>query len=307
LELLNQPLKLAAIDIGSNAIRFQITSVHRYQQSYTFKKVEYIRFPIRLGEEVFIKGTISTWKMEKMVKLFKAFSLLIDLYEIDHYLVYATSALREASNGQEVIKLVEEHTGIKIKLIDGLKEAEIINRVVQEHMGVGSYLHIDVGGGSTEITTFLNGVKQKSISFTLGSVRRLDGQDSPEVWKEMEKWIQKNTSDFSKQRMAVGTGGNINKIAELAGHRGNKALDIKKIQAVVNKLKKMTIEQRVNEFMLNPDRADVIVPAADIYISVMKWAGIEQIEVPVLGLKDGMIRMLFEKHAGEVKNFTADR
>lgn len=300
-------MKLAAIDIGSNAIRFQITSVHRYQQSYTFKKVEYIRFPLRLGEEVFVSGAVSEIKVLKMTKLFRAFALLIDLYEINHYLVYATSALREAKNGLEVVKAIEEQTGIKIKLIDGLKEAEIINRVVQEHMGEGSYLHIDVGGGSTEITTYQDGKKMHSNSFTLGSVRRLDGQDSPEVWKEMEKWVSKHTAEFGKKRIAVGTGGNINKIAELAGHKGTKPLDIKKIQTIANRLKKMTLEQRVNEFMLNPDRADVIVPAADIYLSVMKWAGIESIEVPVLGLKDGMIRMLFEKHAAEVKNFTADR
>ncbi len=294
-------MKLAAIDIGSNAVRFQITSVLKYKDYYTFKKVEYIRFPLRLGEDVFRIGHISDVKQQQLIKLLTAYKLLIELYEIKYFLIYATSALRESANGVAVVQKVLEETGLEIQLISGMKEAEIINKVVIDKIGTGVWLHIDVGGGSTELTLYKDQIKFKSSSFPLGSVRRLDGIDHERDWKAMEKWVKQVLKDIKGPISAIGTGGNINKMAELASVKQNQALSFKKLQETILRINKTSMEDRVNVLMLNPDRADVIVPAAEIYSSVMRFAEADQIFIPQVGLKDGMIHLLFEKRKKEIE------
>jgi exopolyphosphatase/guanosine-5'-triphosphate,3'-diphosphate pyrophosphatase len=289
-------LKLAAVDIGSNAIRFQITSVNTSQDEPVYKKLEYVRFPLRLGEDVFANKEISAKKEEKFLKLMTAFKLLFDLYEVDDYMICATSAMRESINGQEIAKRVLNELDLRIDIIDGETEAELINNVILKNLDDKNYLHIDVGGGSTELNVYINHKKVASNSYKIGSVRRLGGKDAPEVWSDMEKWIKSNIPNHVKPIMSIGTGGNIGKLFELVGKKNKTTASFKQIEKVREELNKYTVEERINLLMLNPDRADVIVPAADIYLSAMKWAHSTQIMVPEVGLKDGIIQLLFEKN-----------
>ena len=288
-------MKLAAIDIGSNAIRLQVSNVLHYQEAVSFKKLEYVRFPLRLGQDVFNQQRISEAKQEKFVKLMQAYQLLLELYEVDDYLAFATSAMRESANGEELARRVLEETGIRIEIIDGDKEAEYINRAVLVNLDTKPYLHIDVGGGSTELTLLINHEKVASWSFPIGSVRRLEHHDAPEVWQEMQQWVQQHCGPLKGKLHAVGTGGNINKIFELAGKKPGKVLGREKAEQVRAMLSDLSLEERINRLQLNPDRADVIVPASDIYLTVMRWAKAKGIFVPDVGLKDGMLRALYER------------
>jgi exopolyphosphatase/guanosine-5'-triphosphate,3'-diphosphate pyrophosphatase len=289
-------LKLAAVDIGSNAIRLQITNVTNYQNKITFKKLEYLRFPLRLGNDVFLHQKISETTKKKFIKLMQAFKLLVDLYEVDDYMVCATSAMREAENGEEIADEVENRFGFKINIIDGDREAELINVALWSYIDEKTYLHIDVGGGSTELTIYKKAVKIASKSFRLGSVRILDGESQAQVWESMEKFIKENLARKA-QITCIGTGGNINKIFELSkpGKR-KRFLDIAKIQEILAYLESYSYEERINILNLNPDRADVIIPAAKIYLSAMKSASSKKMIVPDVGLKDGVINKLFERN-----------
>ncbi|MEK6477581.1 phosphatase [Catalinimonas sp. 4WD22] len=296
--------KLAAIDIGSNAIRLQVSSVIRYEEKTTFKKLEYVRFPLRLGQDVFEvtednpSHRIGAERAAKFLKLMKAFKLLIDLYEVDDYMGCATSAMREAENGPELIEQVRQEYGLELQIIDGDAEAEILNIALMSHLEENkTYLHIDVGGGSTELNLYVNKEKVMAHSFPIGSVRRLNTRKSlAQVWNEMEQWIKTNVKkDFGKVT-AIGTGGNINKTFDLSGTRSGKILSLSKIISTRDFLASHTLEERINKLQLNPDRADVIIPASDIYIAAMQWARATQILVPKLGLKDGVMQMLYEKH-----------
>ena len=289
-------MKLAAVDIGSNAIRMQVTNVIEYDNDVVFKKLEYIRFPLRLGHDVFSQGQISEKTSLKFIKLMKAFKLFIDLYEVDDYMACATSAMREASNGEELKKKVKEETGLEITIIEGDTEAELINRAVNTHITDAPFLHIDVGGGSTELNVYLQREKVASRSFRLGGVRRLDKKDSPEVWKEMKAWIEEKIPIRSQKITALGTGGNISKIFELAGIKKGKKLSYEKAQEVVERLSQLTLEERIFKLQLNHDRADVIIPASEIYLGAMKAAHARYIIVPDVGLKDGVMHYLFEKN-----------
>jgi exopolyphosphatase/guanosine-5'-triphosphate,3'-diphosphate pyrophosphatase len=293
-------VKLAAIDIGSNAIRFQISNALLFRGEYAIKKIEYIRFPLRLGEDVFKEGRVGTEKLNKLERLFSAYAALLELYEVQDLLVYATSALREAQNGEEVVKEIKKATGIQIEIISGLREAEIINRVIEDKVGEGIWIHIDVGGGSTELTIYRNRKKLHAESFSIGSVRRKDGLDESDTWNGMALWLQRSLPKKPTIVHAIGTGGNINKIAELAGVKATIPLSIKKLSSTVLKLKRMSLEERIHIAMLNPDRADVLVPAAEIYQWVMERVGATLIQVPMLGLKDGMIKVLFDKHRDSI-------
>ena len=291
-------MKLAAIDIGSNAVRCQISSVLNQNGHVFFKKVEYLRYAIRFGEDVFSSGYISEAKIEKFVKLLKAFQLLLDVHDVDHYMICATSAMRSSHNATEILERIKEEVGMEIQVIDGVTEAELINKVIYNFLDERNYLHIDVGGGSTEFNIYVNREKKASHSFEQGSIRHMHGSDSAVMWNNMREWIESNSKKYHVSR-AIGTGGNINKIFELAGKVIGKPIFRKQIEEVAARISSMTMEERITDLMLNPDRADVIVPASEIYLSAMKWAKVETMIVPAVGLKDGMLHALYERHHPE--------
>lgn len=289
-------LKLAAIDIGSNAIRIQLTRVTKYEGDITFKKLEYVRFPMRLGHDVFTLGKISKASEEKFMKLMHAFKLLIDLYEVDDYMGCATSAMRESANGEEIIAAVKRKFDLDIDIIDGEAEAEIINKAIFPHMDSATHLHIDVGGGSTELNLYVNNEKVKAKSFKVGSVRSLEKTGSSHVWDEMKEWIRLEVKkDYGKVK-AIGTGGNINKVLDLAGKKPGKSVSAKKIKQIQEYIAGFSLNDRINKLQLNPDRADVIIPAIDIYLAAMQWAKASSIIVPDSGLKDGVMQLLYERN-----------
>ena len=287
-------MKIAAIDIGSNAARLQISSVLHDGGYTSFKKVEYVRFPLRLGHDVFSYGSLTPESEARTIKLMQCFKLLIELHEVEGYMACATSAMRESSNGSEVVARIAKETGIQIHIIDGSKEAELINNVVVQSLEDGQYLHIDVGGGSTELNLYFNRQKIISKSFKIGSVRLLEGKESKGAWQKMECWIEDNI-DTMEPITAVGTGGNISKLFNLVSKTSENATSLAELQRMRDYIASFSQEERVHKLRLNADRADVIVPASDIYISAMKWAGANEILVPDLGLKDGIIQLVYEK------------
>ncbi|SNR32794.1 MULTISPECIES: Ppx/GppA phosphatase family protein [Hymenobacter] len=303
-------LKLAAIDIGSNAVRCQISAVLHYGDRYRLKRVEYVRYPLRLGEDVFATGRISDKKQEKFVKFLHALRLLMEVHDVapNHYLICATSAMRTATNGQAVAQRVQKELGMTIRVIDGQDEAAYINRVIEQLLEDNKhYLHIDVGGGSTEFNIYHNRRKVASQSFEVGSIRRMQQEESGlgadalnATWKRMEEWVTENARRYHVSR-AIGTGGNINKLYSLAQPQLDKPVTRRRIATILEQLTGMTMDERVNVALLNPDRADVIVPAGHIYLSAMEWAHIHQMIVPDIGLKDGMLQTLFEDHFDEIR------
>lgn len=297
-------MKLAAIDIGSNAVRCQISSVLNQNGNVFFKKVEYIRYAIRFGEDVFNTGYIGEYKVEKFIKLLRALQLLIDVHDVDHYMICATSAMRNSLNAPEILERVYQETGMQINVIDGVAEAELINKVILNFLDERNYLHIDVGGGSTEFNIYVNREKIASQSFEQGTIRHMHGRDSEELWNNMREWIEVNSKKYHLSR-AIGTGGNINKIYELAGKSGGRPVFRKQIEEVANQIANMSMEDRITRLLLNPDRADVILPAAEIYLSAMKWAKLESMMVPAVGLKDGILHALYEQNHPE--RFVIDR
>lgn len=294
-------LKLAAIDIGSNAIRFQVSTVIERDKKVLFKKLEYVRFPLRLGHDVFTSNRISNKSMEKFKKLMKAYKLLLELYEVDDYMFCATSAMRESENGEELARQVKDELGLTINIIDGHLEADLINKAIASYLHDETYLHIDVGGGSTELNLFVGGKKINTRSFKVGSVRVLEHHDSPLMWDDMEHWVKDHVKKEYGKVTAVGTGGNISKIFELAKKKAGQSLSIKKVKEVKDMIEGHTLEQRIYELQMNPDRADVIIPASDIYTKVMEWAKAKSIIVPDVGLKDGILLHLLEKNVKQKK------
>jgi exopolyphosphatase/guanosine-5'-triphosphate,3'-diphosphate pyrophosphatase len=246
-------------------------------------------FPLRLGHDVFNFGELTPESEARTAKLMQVYKLLMELHEVEDYMACATSAMREASNGPDVAKRIEASTGIKINIIDGSKEAELINNVVVQALDERQFLHIDVGGGSTELNLYENRQKINSKSFKIGSVRLLEGKETKGAWRKIEDWVEDNI-DSSKEIIAVGTGGNISKLFNLASKTSELETTLTEIERIRDYIAGFDQEDRINKLRLNADRADVIVPAAGIYISVMKWAGADKIIVPDLGLKDGIIQ-----------------
>lgn len=289
-------MKFAAIDIGSNAIRFQVSSILDNKKRILLKKLEYIRFPLRLGHDVFATGRISDTSIARFKKLMHAYKLLLELYEVDDYMFCATSAMRESENGKKLVDDVKAEFGLDIQIIDGDLEAELVNKAIGSYLTDDTYIHIDVGGGSTELNLFAQGRKISTKSFKIGSVRILENRDQPQIWAEMEHWVKENVKKQYGKVTAVGTGGNISKIFELAALKPHRLMSLRKIQETKAMIESHSIEERIYKLQMNPDRADVIVPASDIYMRVMEWANAKYILVPEVGLKDGMLLHLFEKH-----------
>jgi len=292
----NKIFRYAAIDVGSNAVRLLLCNAMEEHDVVHFKKSELVRIPLRLGEEVFLKGSISEPKVKRFIKTIQAFKLLIDVFEPISYRACATASLREASNGQDIVNRIKKECGLQLEIISGKKEAELIytNHIEQELDTTQSYLYIDVGGGSTEVTLFDKGKVVASQSFDIGALRWLSGNVSKETWERMKKWVQDVTPGHAPLT-AIGSGGNINKIIKMLDRR-NKSLSFIKLKELYDELKAHTVDERMEIWQLNPDRADVIVPAAKIYLAIMKAANIKDIIVPEIGLADGIVHQLHELH-----------
>ena len=286
-------MKLAAIDIGSNAARLQISSVLDNDNQIFFKKVEYVRFPLRLGHDVFNFGTITPESEARTIKLMQCYKLLLELHEVEAYMACATSAMREATNSEEVVERIAKKTGIQIQVIDGVREAELINNVVVQSLNDGQFIHIDVGGGSTELNVYFNKQKMASKSFKIGSVRLLEGKETKGAWEKMKGWVADNIN-HKLPITAVGTGGNISKLFNLVSKLSETSTSLSEIERMRAYIASFSQEDRINKLRLNADRADVIIPAADIYTAVMDWAGANIIFVPDLGLKDGIVQLVYE-------------
>lgn len=292
--------KYGAIDIGSNAVRLLINSIHEEEGKTTrFKKTSLVRVPIRLGSDVFLNKKISKDNIARLIDAMQAYKLLMKTHMVVKYKACATSAMREAENGEEIAALIEEQTGIPIEIIDGKDEAAIIALTdLQELINTdAAYLYVDVGGGSTEFTVYHNGKTISSKSFKLGTVRLLNNLVSDDVWQEVEEWIKSVTKKYSKISL-IGTGGNINNIFKNSGKSIGKPLSFLYLSSYYQLLNSLTYEERIWELNLNQDRADVIVPATRIYLSAMKWSGARKIYVPKIGLSDGIIKSLYKKKSG---------
>lgn len=286
--------RYASIDIGSNAVRLLLCNVSEEHGLIHYNKGELVRMPLRLGEDVFTTGKISAARSRNLIKTMKAFHLLIQVFDPIAYRACATASLREAINGADIVKMVQKESGLKIEVIDGKTEAELIysNHTEEILNHSKSYLYIDVGGGSTEITLFDKGIWQASKSFNIGTLRWLKGKVSKDLWIEMKEWVKEITADHG-QISAIGSGGNINKIFKMLG-RKDKPLFFSQIKELYDEMKLLSVEERIERWDFNPDRADVIVPASKIFLSIMKSAAIQKIYVPQIGLADGIIHQLHE-------------
>ncbi len=288
--------KYAAIDIGSNAVRLLIVNVIEEKgKEPKFKKSSLVRVPIRLGQDSFTTGIISDVNIEKMCDTMNAFRLLMKSNNVLKYMACATSALREAKNGDELVDLIKTSCSIDIEIINGKKEAAIIASTDLKNFidKDSNYLYVDVGGGSTELTVFSNGRILNSKSFKVGTVRLINKSiDELINWDDIKDWIKENTKDLHKIVM-IGSGGNINKIHRLSGKTADKPLSFIFLNAQYHFFNAMSYKDRVTEIGLNPDRADVIIPALKIYLNTMKWAGAKKMYVPKIGLSDGMVKTLY--------------
>lgn len=286
----------AAVDIGSNAMRLLFCRVYETQGAPHFSKEELIRLPIRLGEDVFLNNRISDKKVEKLVTALRGFHELIKVYEVDGFRAVATSAMRDASNSAEVIERIRQEAGLNVEIIDGKLEAALVfsNHIEELLNPKHAYLYIDVGGGSTELTLYYDHKVVATRSFNVGTVRMLLNKVEKETWEEMKVWVKKNTYGIHPLH-AIGSGGNINKIFKMT-KKDNKNLSYNKLKGIHDMLSSYTYAERVEVLGLKPDRADVIIPAAKIFLTMMKHADIDDIFVPQIGLSDGIIHDLYERH-----------
>jgi len=290
-------MKLAAIDIGSNAARLLIADViNDTDGKPQFNKLNLIRVPLRLGFDVFEYGAISKEKRGMVMQTMKAYSHLMKAYGVEHIKACATSAMRDAANSQDIIRKVKLETGIEIEVITGDAEASYIyeNHIAENLDKAHSYLYIDVGGGSTELTFFSDGKLKYKESFNIGTIRLLKGMVTEKHWDDMKDHLKHNTKS-SLPMIAIGSGGNINKIFSISKKKEGKPLSLDLLKDYHKELSAVSLERRIAIYKLREDRADVIVPALQIYINVMRWADIEEIYVPKIGLADGLIQSLYEE------------
>lgn len=289
--------KYAAIDIGSNAIRLLIvTVIEKEGVEPLFKKTSLVRVPIRLGADVFLEEKISEKNYLRMVDAMHAFSLLMKNHNVIEYRACATSAMREARNGHQIADKILAETGVKIHIIDGTDEAAIIASTDLKDLiqDTKVFLYVDVGGGSTEFTVYANGKGVTSRSFKLGTVRILNDMVRESIWDEVQEWIVANTKLYSKVEV-IGSGGNINSIYKFSGKKIGKPLSYFFMSNYYEKIKEMTYHERIFELQMNPDRADVIIPATRIYLSAMKWSKAKNIFVPKIGLADGIVKSIYNE------------
>ncbi|MCH8330477.1 MAG: exopolyphosphatase [Bacteroidetes bacterium] len=291
--------KFAAIDIGSNAVRLLIMNVIPYDQNTIYHKVSLIRVPIRLGKDVFQFGEIREQCMAHLMEAMRAFKLLMGIHQVMDVRTCATSAMREASNSKVIIEMIRNETGIDVELITGDEEAQIIfSTEVAEYIDPEhSCLYIDLGGGSTELTVFADRRMVDSHSFDLGTVRVLQKGLDPKEWDELKNWV-KNIKEVYNPSYIIGSGGNIIRIAKLLGSYTESILSftLEQFNDIVAQIKSLTTEERMIEMGMSPDRADVIIPASEIFGNIMEWSGINKVYVPKGGLSDGIVRELFKKH-----------
>nr|WP_214446505.1 exopolyphosphatase [Flavihumibacter rivuli] len=293
-------MRLAAIDIGSNAARLLITEVVQEPNGSTrFNKLNLVRVPLRLGFDVFETLTISEKKVDHIVSTLKAYRLLMDVYGVEHFMACATSAMRDASNSNAIIEKVKAETGITISVISGDQEASFIyeNHIAENLDKDHSYLYIDVGGGSTELTFFNDNQLIFKESFNIGTIRLLKKQVPDTRWDEMKEFVKNKTKGF-KEITCIGSGGNINKVFSLSKKKDGKPLPFELLKDYHKELSSFSVEERMKLYNLREDRADVIVPALSIYVSVMRWSDSKEIYVPKIGLADGLIHILHEKVKG---------
>jgi exopolyphosphatase / guanosine-5'-triphosphate,3'-diphosphate pyrophosphatase len=297
LSWINSSMKFAAIDIGTNAVRLLIKEVKMIDGVCDVRKVSFTRMPLRLGEDVFETGEISNKKARDLVKVMRAFWYLMDVYGIEWFRVCATSAMREAKNVEEVCQLVLREANVTIELIEGQEEADLIfrNFSVATYKSNSDFLYIDVGGGSLELTLIRDGKRIRGQSFKIGTLRTIKGMVEDGEWDAVAEFV-KHISENSEPILSIGTGGNINRIQRLIRTPKNSPISLSKIEEIKNKLKTYSFEDRIQVFSLKPDRADVIIPAAETYIRIMKLAGSNKIIVPKVGLSDGIILKIHEEY-----------
>lgn len=291
-------MKLAAIDIGSNAVRLQVVRTMEEDARTKFRKIEFVRIPIRLGDDAFRDHCISRPKKEMFYKAMQSFWLLMDLYGVDYYMACATSAMREAENGARIIRKVEKDIGLSIEIISGKRESELILGSIRDFFEVkGNYLSIDVGGGSTEMAVISDRRVVNSISFDIGTVRMVDGAVKNKTWQTIEHWVRHKTEGLENMQ-AVVTSGTISKIFRLLGNEAQGPIYSRnQLKEFHRKVSKMSLQERIDTYRLNPDRADIIETSADIYLRILSWAGITQILSPEnAGLKDGILNELYDTY-----------
>lgn len=294
---MNETLNFAAIDIGSNAARLLIAGTPVGNPTTPLSKIILLRYPLRLGEDVFSKGEISKAKIEKTLLLMKAYKHLLRLYNVVAMRACATSAMRDAKNGNEIVKLIAQKTGININIINGREEAGIIfeSHIADVLPQDKNYLYVDVGGGSTEINLIVEGKLKQTKSINIGTLRMLADKVKPSAFNDMQAWVQEVTTN-QKQLEIIGSGGNINKLYRLANLKNGEKLKTEQLIDLYENLKSYTVEERMLKFKLRPDRADVIVPASEIFIAIAKAGNINNINVPTIGLADGIVHALFEEY-----------
>lgn len=290
---------LAAIDIGSNAARLLINEASVYKDgTVDFTKMNLLRIPLRLGFEVFDTGVVSDAKKKKLIETLKAYKLLMSIYNVEAFRACATSAMRDAVNGPQVMKEIYEETGIKIDIISGQEEATIIyeTHIAEKLSENKSYLYIDVGGGSTEVTMYSENHTIFKESFNIGTIRMLHNKVTDEQWEHMKWYIKTHTRSYQPLE-AIGTGGNINKIFSISKRKEGKPLPLDLLKDYYKELSYTPLEERKHLYQFRDDRADVIVPALQLYISIMRWSLADEIYVPKIGLADGLIKMLYNERA----------
>ncbi len=290
-------MRIAAIDIGSNAARLLITEVIEIEgEKPFFNKLNLVRVPLRLGFDVFEKGEISKAKIGMILQTMKAYKHLLNAYEVIHVRACATSAMRDAKNSADVVRKIKMETGIDIEVLSGSNEAAMIyENHIAENMDTGnSYLYVDVGGGSTELTFYGKGKLIFKESFNIGTIRILKDQVNEELWNSLKEFLKNNTKSFNKV-VAIGTGGNINKIFSMSKRKDGKPLPYEALREFYKELGSFTVDERILKYNMRVDRADVIVPALLIYTCIMRWAGIEEIYVPKIGLADGITHAFYEQ------------
>lgn len=287
-------MRLAAIDIGSNAARLLIEEVKHTHSQPEFVKLNLVRIPLRLGFDVFTTGNISREKRAMILHMMRAFKALLDLYKVDAVKAYATSAMRNAKNSDSIIHEVKQKTGIKIEVINGRKEADLLYQIhaAEKINKKKSYLYVNVGGGSTELSLFSKGKSPEDFSFEIGTIRILKNSVKESQWDDLKREL-KALSKKNPPNAIIGTGGNINKIFSLSKIKDGKPITYNLLKSYYRKMSRLTTAERIKEFKLNYDRADVVVPALDIYLSVMQWSKVKTMYVPKVGLVDGIIYSLY--------------